>query len=1728
MYKLTVVFVIVFFKLFTFTPACAQTINVNGIDAGTFGQGSTISVKINVDNTSGCIAQSNVFRLYLSDATGNFASEKLIGSFTGFYATFVNGIIPVGTAAGSNYMVRVKSTAPAVVSAPSQPITISASAGVAAGVASQTINSTYPEVFGSCSGTDNTTYGFTDRSTGGSTVSAVFYNELAKAKEDSLTLSPSVNFSAKAANYTITVKAVNNGIVGTKSYTLINNVINSNFGTTGSNTICLSASSNEGLSYNVDVTTANGIQRNFPGLTYGVKWGDGSTSSLTLCDIMAAGGKLSHIYVKSSCGNVTNAQNNVFEIDLQPTSVYCGNVGTRVTSYAKVLNPATNKFNNPAIGCTGSNITFNNTSYPGQDPNATGTDCSYLNAQYTWIADGVQYPNYSLSQPFVHAFATNGTHHVTLRLQNNNGLCPAADLTQDICIQNPPKPAFTVPASVCLEGGAVTPVNTSVTDAACSLPATYTWTVTGPAAVTYAGGTTANSAQPQFVFSKTGSYQVKLAINSASCGVITSPVQTIVVNSAPTATLSADLPLCGNNQVLTFNTDPGPTQISYSGTTDQSATFLWVVTSAGGSAPASFVNGTSASSQYPQILFPDYGTYTVALTYTNTCGADTKKQNITFQQAPTVNAVVQQPICPGSSVTIAGSVTNGSYKSLQWKGGTGTFAPDRTSSLTPVYTPSAAEIAAGTVTLTLDVTTDLLGQCSDIQKNVTINIYPVNTINSAATKAICTGSPLGYQITSNVPASTFTWTAQLTSGNATGFTTSGTDATINDVIVDNDADNNAVITYTIVPHNNGCDGSPFTLTVTVSPVPVIKGAVDQVICSNQQSNIILSSNVAGKSYTWTSTTTGSVSGNSNQVTPIAASSIQDVLVNNSNAVATVTYTITPIGNCAGQPVDVKITVQPLPVPSVPGADAEVCNTSTYTLKGNDPSPGTGKWTLDSGQSGVTFSDDTRPDATVSGLIPGNSYKFRWTITNASTCAPTTNVMTLTIDNNTVAGTTSGTTTTCAGSNSGVVNLTGQSGNVLRWEASVDNGVSWQMVNNTTSSLSYLNLTQTTQYRAVIQSGVCAIIPSSVTVITVNQPAVAANAGPDQILCNLASATLKGNAPAPFTGSWKQTEGPVVNIALPDNNETQIGGLTGGNVYKFVWIIKGLAPCIDNQDEVVITDLVDVTPSFTADKSNGCGTYAVSFTNTSNLLTGSFLWDFGDGSQSSAVSPSHTFQSRTDGKDTTYTVSLTAVNNCAVRPPFTYQVVVRPAAPVVSILPDKLSGCAPFAISVKNTSPGNNKSYVFYLYDGTRLVQQILLNDKTTAVFDPVSPTTTKTYTVYMVATDFCGTTAETRHIPLTISPSSITPQMFIQDNVSKGCAPLLVTLVNNTNGGTSFTYNIYDANNKIIDRRSAGTADLPYAFNTPGTYYVTITATDNCSVVESAPANRIDVFQAPIAQFTADVTSGCSLVTVNFTNQTTGISAGDELAYQYDWDFGDGSPHSLVANPLPHTYQYQNQAYTVTLTATNTVTGCSNTIVKANYITVTSPPVTAFAIRPDTVINIPDYRFSFIDQTSGNPTQWYWSFGDGKTSTSKNTEHTYADTGRYKVTLTTTNSQGCASSAVHDVRITGVPGQLYMPNAFMPSSLNTELRSFKAIGSGMKSWSMKIFNTWGELVWQTSRLGPNGTPAEGWDGTFKGSPAQQGVYLWQATATFINGTEWKGMSYNNSLPKRTGSVNLIR
>jgi PKD repeat protein len=615
------------------------------------------------------------------------------------------------------------------------------------------------------------------------------------------------------------------------------------------------------------------------------------------------------------------------------------------------------------------------------------------------------------------------------------------------------------------------------------------------------------------------------------------------------------------------------------------------------------------------------------------------------------------------------------------------------------------------------------------------------------------------------------------------------------------------------------------------------------------------------------------------------------------------------------------------------------------------------------------------------------------------------------------------------------------------------------------------------------------------------------------------ATKTSASASGYSSGSGTTINDILNNTDPANNATVTYNITA----------IGSNSCPSNVFVLTVT-IPQKTPvaSFIQSATAGCGDLPVQFTNNSTPANSNYTWNFGDGSTSSDVSPSHTFAPRTDGKDTVYTVSLIVTTGCGVSQPSFSTVTVRPAIPVAYITPKQLIGCSPFTLAVDNFSPGNNQSYTYYLYNGTDLVQQITMTDKSEVRFTAITVTTTTQFSLYMIATDLCGTTGQSTIIPITVSAANIVSQAFIENNVNKGCAPLMVNLINNSIGGDNYYYTVYDVNHAVVDRRPAGTDPLAYTFNTAGTFYVTITAANSCATVESTPPIRVDVFAAPLPQFSADVTSGCRSLTVNFTNQTPDDATAQATSLAYDWDFGDGSPHETTFTPQPHTYSFKNSPYTVTLTATNLVTNCSNTVTKTDFINIISPPATAFTEKPDSITNIPNYHFSFIDETSGGAVSWKWSFGDGQSSISQNPGHTYIDTGLYKVTLTATSQAGCDSTISHNVRITGVPGELFLPNAFEPDGATTELRTFMAKGSGIKTWHMQVFNNYAQLVWETTKLDDKGAPVDGWDGTFKGSAAPQGVYIWQVSATFINGTDWKGNVINNSLPKRTGVINLIR
>ena len=153
--------------------------------------------------------------------------------------------------------------------------------------------------------------------------------------------------------------------------------------------------------------------------------------------------------------------------------------------------------------------------------------------------------------------------------------------------------------------------------------------------------------------------------------------------------------------------------------------------------------------------------------------------------------------------------------------------------------------------------------------------------------------------------------------------------------------------------------------------------------------------------------------------------------------------------------------------------------------------------------------------------------------------------------------------------------------------------------------------------------------------------------------------------------------------------------------------------------------------------------------------------------------------------------------------------------------------------------------------------------------------------------------------------------------------------------------------------------------------------------------------QPPVANFTGNPTSGTAPLTVNFTDSSTNSPTS------WSWNFGD-SGASSAQHP---SHQYTSAGtYTVSLRATNAAGYDDES--KTNYITVTAPqpPVANFSGNPTTG-NAP-LTVAFTDLSTGNPTSWSWSFGDGGNSGAQHPSHTYNNVGTYTVSLTATNAQG--------------------------------------------------------------------------------------------------------------------------
>ncbi len=333
-------------------------------------------------------------------------------------------------------------------------------------------------------------------------------------------------------------------------------------------------------------------------------------------------------------------------------------------------------------------------------------------------------------------------------------------------------------------------------------------------------------------------------------------------------------------------------------------------------------------------------------------------------------------------------------------------------------------------------------------------------------------------------------------------------------------------------------------------------------------------------------------------------------------------------------------------------------------------------------------------------------------------------------------------------------------------------------------------------------------------------------------------------------------------------------------------------------------------------------------------------------------------------------------------------------PVAEFSGSPTSGCAPLTVNFTDESTGEIDSWEWDFGDGS----------PHSYVQNPSHEYTGGgNFTVSLTVTNAYGSDTETKtsYIHVDEAPTAA----FVGDPTN-GCAPLTVNFTDQSTGAvTSWDWDFGDGT------PYSGGQNPNHEYAAAGTYTVTLTVSGPCGSDDEIKTDYISVGATLIAEFSGNPTSGCEPLTVNFTDESTGEITG------WDWDFGDGSPHSSDQNP---THQYTGAGdFTVTLTVTGSCG--SDDEVKTNYIHVDAVPIAAFYGDPtsgDAPLTV-----NFYDQSTGAVTSWDWDFGDGTPhSSEQNPGHEYADSGHYTVSLTVSGPCGSDGETKMDYITVTEPG----------------------------------------------------------------------------------------------------------
>ncbi|WP_435261469.1 PKD-like domain-containing protein [Tenacibaculum sp. nBUS_03] len=551
--------------------------------------------------------------------------------------------------------------------------------------------------------------------------------------------------------------------------------------------------------------------------------------------------------------------------------------------------------------------------------------------------------------------------------------------------------------------------------------------------------------------------------------------------------------------------------------------------------------------------------------------------------------------------------------------------------------------------LLLTSTKNVCASAISSEVTLTINPKPVNT--TPPTDTVCSGEALSHDLAPDVTLSgnTFIWLAA-NNPNVDGETIVVSGATTIADVLTNTSGSVQTVIYTITPvSSNICSGDSYEYTVTVNPEPDIVSAPTDNICSGLALNHDLTSdvNIPGTTFSWVVADNINVTGETTGIS--TTTSITDTLINTSNSLQTVTYTITPTsGNgCTGDPYTYTVTIDALPVVS-DQSDQALCDTTDFTMTQTAPTVGTGVWSIVSGTATITTASS--PTTTVTGLVAGTSATLRWTVTNG-TCSVfdevviTNDVLPVVSDQSDQAlcDTTDFTMTQTAPTvGTGVWSIV--SGTATITTASSPTTTVTGLVAGTSATL-----------RWTVTNGTCSVFDE---VVITNDVLPVVSDQSDQTLCDTTDFTMTQTAPTVGTGVWSIVSG-TATITTASSPTTTVTGLVAGTSATLRWTVTNGTCSVF--DEVVITN--DILP-VVSDQSDQALCDTTDFTMTQTAPTvGTGVWSIVSGTATitTTSSPTTTVTGLVAGTSTTLRWTVTN-GTCSV---FDEVVITNDILPVVS-------------------------------------------------------------------------------------------------------------------------------------------------------------------------------------------------------------------------------------------------------------------------------------------------------------------------------------------------------------------------------------------------------------------------------------------------------------------------------